>query len=113
MYELNKMQPIQNTKQDPSFWPEHVSQWHDSGLSQANYCRQHGLCQNSFSYHKLKSSSGLMPTKSDSAGFVRVQVRPQPQYHEPLTLHFANGARLTGITENNMEMIKQLAVALS
>ncbi|MFT6779304.1 MAG: hypothetical protein ACJAV1_003247 [Paraglaciecola sp.] len=54
-----------------------------------------------------------MPTKGKSADFVRVQVIPQPQYHEPLNLHFANGARLTGIAENNMEMIKQLAVALS
>ena len=54
-----------------------------------------------------------MPTKGEPSGFVRVQVIPQPQYHEPLTLHFANGARLTGIAENNMEMIKQLAVVLS
>ena len=107
------MQPIQNTKQATQFWPEHVSKWRDSGLSQADYCRQHGLCQNNFSYHKLKSSTGLMPTKGEPSGFVRVQVIPQPQYHEPLTLHFANGARLTGIAENNMEMIKQLAVALS
>jgi hypothetical protein len=54
-----------------------------------------------------------MPTEGESAGFVRVQVISQPQYHEPLTLHFANGTRLTGIAENNMEMIKQLAMALS
>lgn len=107
------MQPIQNTKQDARFWPEHVSKWHDSGLSQADYCREHGLCQNSFSYHKRKYSTGLVPTKGESAGFVSVQVIPQPQYHEPLTLHFANGARLTGIADNNMDMIKQLAVVLS
>lgn len=107
------MQSINNTNQTAQFWPEHVSKWRDSGLSQADYCRQHGLCQNSLSYHKLKSSTELMPTKGESAGFVRVQVIPQPQYHEPLTLHFANGTRLTGIAENNMEMIKQLAVALS
>jgi hypothetical protein len=104
---------IKNTNQDAPFWSEHVSKWRDSGLSQADYCRQHGLCQHSFSYHKLKSSTGLMPTKGGSAGFVRVQVISQPQYHEPLTLHFANGTRLTGITENNMEMIKQLAMVLS
>jgi hypothetical protein len=104
---------IKNINQDARFWPEHVSKWRDSGLSQADYCRQHGLCQNSFSYHKIKSSTGLMPTKAESAGFVRVQVIPQPQYHEPLTLHFANGTRLTGIAENNMEMIKQLAMVLS
>jgi hypothetical protein len=103
---------IKNTNQVAPLWPEHVSKWRDSGLSQADYCRQHGLCQNSFSYHKLKNSTGLMPTKSESAGFVRVQVIPQPQYHEPLTLHFANGTRLTGIAEN-IEMIKQLAMVLS
>jgi hypothetical protein len=55
----------------------------------------------------------LISNKGESAGFVRVQVIPQTQYHEPLTLHFANGARLTGIAENNMEMIKQRAVAVS
>jgi hypothetical protein len=104
---------IKNTNLDAPFWPEHVSKWRDSGLSQADYCRQHGLCQHSLSYHKLKSSTGFMPTKSVSAGFVRVQVIPQPQYHEPLTLHFANGTRLTGIAENNMEMIQQLAMVLS
>jgi len=104
---------IQNTKQDTPFWPDHVSQWRDSGLSQAAYCRQHGLCQNGFSYYKRKYSNGLLPDKGEPSGFVRVQVIPQPQYHEPLTLHFANGARLTGIAENNMEMIKQLAMALS
>ena len=107
------MQPIQNTNHVAQFWPDHVSKWRDSGLSQADYCRQHGLCQNSLSYHKLKSSTELMPTKGDSPGFVRVQVIPQPQFHEPLTLHFANGARLTGIAENNMDMIKQLAGVLS
>ncbi|MFT7412825.1 MAG: hypothetical protein ACI9J4_001188 [Paraglaciecola sp.] len=107
------MSAIKNTNQVAPFWPEHVSKWRDSGLSQADYCRQYGLCQNSFSYHTLKSSTGLMSNKSESAGFVRVQVIPQPQYHEPLTLHFANGARLTGIAENNMEMIKQRAVAVS
>ena len=107
------MSAIKNTNQDAPFWLEHVSQWRDSGLSQADYCRQHGLCQHSFSYHKLKSSTGPLPTKGESAGSVRVQVITQPQYHEPLTLHFAKGARLTGIAENNMEMIKQLAVALS
>ncbi len=106
------MSAIKNTNQDAPFWPEYVSKWRDSGLSQADYCRQHGLCQNSFSYHKLKNSTELMPTKSESAGFVRVQVIPQPQYHEPLTLHFANGTGLTGIAEN-IEMIKQLAMVLS
>jgi hypothetical protein len=43
-----------------------------------DYLALDGLCQNSFSYHTLKSSTGLMSNKGESAGFVRVQVIPQP-----------------------------------
>jgi hypothetical protein len=73
------VQSIQNANQAPPFWSEHLSKWRDSGLSQANYCRQHALCQDSFSYHKSKISIGLVLTKGELAGFVRVQVIPQLQ----------------------------------
>ena len=33
-------------------WREHVRAWQSSGLSQAAYCRQHGLTQNDFSWWK-------------------------------------------------------------
>jgi hypothetical protein len=54
-----------------------------------------------------------VPIKDEPSGFVRVEVIPQPQYHEPLTLYFANGAHLTGIAANNLEVVKQLAEVLS
>ena len=107
------MHAIKNTKQDDKSWPEHVSQWRDSALTQIAYCRQYNLCPHQFSYHKRKYLTGVVPAKDKSSGFVRVQVVPQPQYHEPLTLHFANGARLTGISANNIAVVKQLAEVLS
>ena len=34
------------------FWEHHLSQWQAGGLSQAEYCRRHGLSVKTFGYHK-------------------------------------------------------------
>jgi hypothetical protein len=103
----------QNLKQDAPLWREHVTLWRDSGLSQVAYCRDHDLCPHNFSYHKRKYSSALVPVKHKLSGFVSVQRLPEPQHNDPLTLHFANGVRLVGITESNVSVVKQLAGMLS
>jgi hypothetical protein len=77
-----------NIKQDAPPWREHVTQWRDNGLTQAAYGREYELCPHSFSYHKLKYSSLLVPVKPKSSGFVSVQILPVPQHHDPLTLYF-------------------------
>jgi hypothetical protein len=102
-----------NLKQEPLLWREHVSQWSDSGLTRAAYCRVHDLCPHNFSYHKRKDSTGLIPVKHKPSGFVSVQRLPEPQHHDPLTLHFTNGVRLVGITASNVSVVKQLAELLS
>ena len=37
-----------------AFWKKHVSLWEQSGLSQAEYCRQHNLLATTFSNWKYK-----------------------------------------------------------
>lgn len=41
-----------NLKQDAPLWGKHVTQWHDSGLTQAAYCWDHALCPQSLSLRK-------------------------------------------------------------
>ena len=97
--------------QDEKFWRYHTSQWQDGGLTQAAYCRQHDLCQQKFSYYKRKySSTTLVPVKCKSSGFVSVQVLPELQAHEPLTLHFSNGVRLSGIANNNVSLVSKRSI---
>jgi len=48
------------------FWKNHMEQWSSSGLSQAEYCRQHDIKANRFTYWKCKfkqekASSGIVP----------------------------------------------------
>ena len=57
-------------------WKQHIEDWQASGLSQAEYCRQHGLNANTFSgrLHHYRSQ-GLPPRP----GLIPVQVQPLPK----------------------------------
>ena len=107
------MSATSNLKHQSPLWHEHITQWRDSGLTQAAYCRHHDLCPHNFSYHKRKYSTGLATVKHKPSGFVRVQILPEPPHHDPLSLHFTNGVRLIGITASNVSVVKQLAEMLS
>lgn len=99
----------QSTNQ--AFWRKHVEQWHSSGLSQAAYCREHQLNQVNFSYHKRKQQGEVVPTQNN--GFVSVQLAQNVQPIDSLTLHFVNGTHLSGITNQNVTVVKQLMEALA
>ena len=107
------MPATEKPTQDDQFWRSHVAQWRDSGLTQAAYSRQYDLCPHSLSYYKRKYATGLEPVKRKQSGFASVQVIPAPQHYEPLTLHFTNGVRLSGIAEHNVAVVKQLSEVLS
>jgi hypothetical protein len=51
-------------------WKEHIRRWKESGLSQSEYCRKHGLKANRFWYWKKR----LMPVRSQ-ASLVEVPLR--------------------------------------
>jgi hypothetical protein len=60
-------------------WKNHIEDWQASGLSQAEYCRRHGLNANTFSgrLHRYRSQ-GLDP----QPGLVPVHVQPLPKAAE-------------------------------
>ena len=58
-------------------WREHLAAWKNSGLSQAAYCRQHGLMQSDFSWWKreiVRRDQGA----STPPAFVPMQVALAP-----------------------------------
>lgn len=100
--------------QKRSYWHTHIAQWQKAGITQLAYCHQHQLCPHKFGYYKrTQTTAAESPSsKSVSSGFVRAQVLCEPQHHEPLTLHFANGIHLSGVSANNIAVVKQLAEVL-
>ena len=55
-------------------WRRHLAAWKSSGLSQAAYCRQHGLTQNDFSRWKCEVARRDARTVAPAAAFVPVRV---------------------------------------
>ena len=109
------MATSRNSTHDTPAWKNHIDQWKKSGLSQVAYCRQHQLDESQLSYYKRKFAGTLVASKKQEKtnGFVSVQLTPEVQPAEPLILHFANGAHLSGITAANVTVVKQLARALA
>ncbi len=99
--------PIQKNQ----FWQKHLSQWRSTSLNQTEYCRQHNLRADSFSYHKCKSLKKATPTKQK--GFIKIQLPSQKSGPDQLTLKFNNGSCLTGISEDNLTLVKQFAEILA
>ncbi|AWB66044.1 hypothetical protein C2869_19670 [Saccharobesus litoralis] len=103
------------TTDKQAFWQTHIEQWQMSGLSQAAYCRQHNLSQNSLSYHKHKIGNPNPPCHVSTVtnGFARVQVMESYTTSEPLSVQLNNGLKVCGINHHNLELVKQLAQVLS
>ena len=95
------------------FWRDHITQWQNAETTQLAYCRQHQLCPHKFGYYKRILVTRPEPTGTNSSGFVSVQVLPQLNQPESLTLHFDNGLRLSGIAADNLGLVKQLTQVLS
>ena len=104
------------TPPNKSHWQQHINQWRDSKLSQAQYCKNNGLKENAFSYHKGKlagdrKTNSLEPVKAK--GFIKLPVTELPSRQTQLTLHLMSGLSLSGITDNNLALVKQLVGELS
>ncbi len=100
------------------FWQHHIVQWQVSGLSQAAYCRQQDLCAHKFSYWKRQLQATCKPVADElKTGFTRVQIDTHDTNFTTLassglSLRFNDGIQLTGITQANVCLIKQLLEVL-
>ena len=75
-------------------WNHHIEAWQASGLSQAAYCRLHGLGLSSFSARLSAHRASAPPTPAAPA-VVPVKIEPaQPAAAGPLVLRTASGHRL-------------------
>jgi hypothetical protein len=97
--------------------PKHINAWNDSGLTQQAYCRTHQLNPSHFRYwkHKLKklSSTAAKHVKvgPSESSFLAVEIAPSsacaPE-SDGLTVVLPGGIKLTGITSNNVSVVRHL-----
>lgn len=57
-------------------WQQHVEAWRESGLSQADYCHQHGLNRKTFSLWTRRDQGDPSMARDTSLELIAVQVSP-------------------------------------
>jgi hypothetical protein len=100
---------IKSETGDQCFWEKHLTQWRESGSSQAEYCRKNNLKEHAFSNQKCKRINKTAPKGNTSTGFIQVKLPPNNIEPATLTLRFNSGTLLSGIMESNLTLVKKLA----
>lgn len=78
-------------------WRRHVEVWRESGLSQAEYCRQQGLNHKTFSVWTRRVQVDLSLDKNAPLDLLPVQLEPSPSVastQASIMLRLAHGAQL-------------------
>jgi hypothetical protein len=79
-------------------WRRHVESWRVSGLSQADYCHQHGLNRKTFSLWTRRDQGDPSMDRDTSLELISVQVLPSGPVAtaeaSALLLRFPHGAQL-------------------
>jgi transposase-like protein len=78
-----------------ALWKPHLTGWRDSGLSQAAYCRQHGLSLKCFAYWRrtLGSTQGVASATTLPA-VVPIVVAENPTADDRIEVRLPNGLQV-------------------
>jgi hypothetical protein len=74
-----------------AIWRRHLVAWRDSGLSQAAYCRRHGLSLACFGYWRGKLRSALSPSAPSTQALVPIVVSEVQRSDDRLEVTLPNG----------------------
>lgn len=90
---------------------QHVTNWHASSMSQANYCREHGINPKTFSaWVRTEVHKDTLPLE-----VIPVQVTPSEPtaIPTPLTLRFKHGTQLELSTAVSPRWLAELLQCLA
>lgn len=97
-----------------SLWREHVEGWSASGLSQAEYCRRHGISLSSFYYWKRRFDR--RPPSVGERRIVPISFSGSslslPSAANPLIVHVGSGFRIEIGGDFCPGILEKLIVAL-
>lgn len=89
------------------YWRGHIDSWRGSGLSQAAYCRRHGLAAQQLSKWKLKikKAGDGISIKKEAQDFLEVKLASS--VHE-YRIEFVDGRKLVFSDGYNIQAISEL-----
>ena len=98
-------------------WRRHVEAWRESGLSQADFCRQQNLNRKTFSLWTRRVQDDLSMSKDSPLELISVQVTPSAPAvtaeASPILLRLAHGAQLELSTAASPHWLAELLRCLA
>ncbi len=97
-----------NNKERASHWLNQVAQWRASGLSGAQFCKDHELNLKHFYYWSRKHSNKPVIASDDkmpSLGFATVVTADTLVPDPGLCFTLPNGCAIEGITHGNVNLV--------
>ena len=97
----------------PERWFKHLESWKQSNLTQADYCRMHGLRTNQFWYWKSKLQGQAAVAKQKvTSGFAIAQFETITTSQQELSVTLPDGTKVNDINAVNIHLAAQLLEAL-
>ncbi len=97
----------------PERWLEHINAWKQTNLTQADYCRKHGLRTNQFWYWKAKlQEQNTLVQQKVTSGFAVAQFETITALEQSLSVTLPDGTTLNDIQAANVHIAAQLLEAL-
>ncbi|WP_320173989.1 IS66 family insertion sequence element accessory protein TnpA [Maridesulfovibrio sp.] len=81
-------------KNKQRFWKKHIEAWRNSGVSQAEYCREHSLSYKSFGYHKRRVGASAKPQKVIPIPETAMRAEEESRTCKPISLCVPRGFRI-------------------
>ncbi|MBF0266239.1 MAG: hypothetical protein HQL46_13325 [Gammaproteobacteria bacterium] len=87
---------------------QHIKSWQDSGETQANYCKRHGLAQHQLIYYRQKLGF-MKPVQSTLTRnqLVPVTIKPEKPASEPIWIEHDNGFKIQFSSDICVEQFNQ------
>ncbi|MEJ2731314.1 MAG: transposase [Deltaproteobacteria bacterium] len=109
---MDKISRAEQLEQKRSYWKQHIDSWQETGLTQAEYCRQHNLKPHQLVYWKKR----YLKTETD-VSFVPLNLEdlldsPAEPDHSALSLILNNQFKIQISAGFDAKLLRQLIFAL-
>lgn len=99
---------FRNRKEKYNYWKNHIQKWHQSDLSQAEYCRRNNLSIKTFGYRKRQ----IIGVSKEDQSFIPVAIHAEPtrcfESEKPLQILLENGLKIEVSGDFNPRILQKL-----
>ena len=102
----------EENKRKREYWRSHIERWQESGSSQTEYCKEHGLKDHQFTYWKKQIIRTGAATEFVSVNLSSFTNKHLPQPGNLLRVVVSNGLKVEVEAGFDPHLLGQLIVAL-